>query len=1263
MSIRKDPRSEETGAARLDETVPVRARAGGEGALGREPLDPLPVGSLINGRYRIDAFIGAGGMGTVYKVTDALVPDRRLALKTIRRDVIRQDDVDLFKSEFKTMTGFHHPNLASVYDFEPMHGTATYLFTMEFVDGRDAFRATEGADTESVVDLFVQMCRALAYVHSRELIHFDLKPSNVLVSNLGRVKVLDFGVAVTARQGARPRFCTPAYTAPELLHGGNVDHRADLYSLGVMLYQLLTRRQAMDAGVNLDDPAAQSLPLWLRDLIRRLCATQPADRFRSANAVVEAVNRGGGRAYEFETPQTRESYILSSRFIGRERELRQVMEAVDDRARGSAASAPMVFVSGASGVGKSRLMREVRHRAQLSGFAFVEADCYEGSLAEYGPVAHAVGHLMRLSDALDEGALVCTAPLEFQGAEARPMAATETRAVDVDPRREQVRLREQTAEFLIDVARHVPYVLYVNDLQWVKPGAAGILAHLARRLSTADATGAPVRLTVLGTFRDEEVAGQPFETLLRELKECRAVTTVPLAPLNADEVTGLVGSMVGADPPGPFIQRLARETAGVPFFVEEVMRTLVENGSVYFEHGTWAAADDIKDLPISTNIVSVLRRRADVLDAGARALLTAVAAYGRPAPHGVLAAAIALDPADFASALRLLLQRQIVMRVSADPVMYAVAHDRMREVVDGGLSAENRSRVHESLAGAIEHVWPEQLDDHVYELARHYWLARNREKAFAYSLRGAEHARATYANDVAIELYSRALELPDGQDPALRRDVNEKLGDLYTLNGRFEDAFARYREVMAAIDVKPDQARLFRKIANVHWQKGELGASVDWLWRAAEALGDVRPKAKLMQVAATAEAVARHVVHRLWPPRAGSDDTERTRLLELAATYLQLGEAYFFHDSSQMLLPILRASNAGERAGRDSSALCRAYHAIVVLYGTLTVWPSAQSYARRLSAMAERLNSPWHIGAAHTYWLILHYYRSEWQQGIDRGRQGKEMLSRCGDVMELSFAYWVTALCHYYRGELPEAAAWGSEGLKTMQRADSEQPAKGILAVCGRVNARLGRAAEARHQIERSISLATEARDLFLLTWAQMMMGDCLLVAGEVEEAVVWLESARRQRETNGLLPEFLIEIYPLLAAARLEQLERQTHLSLWERRRRLGEISAIARKAVRLSKRRRHFHSPALRAAALCRWRQGRPRKATKLFERSVAVAEQLGAPLQLGEAHETWGRCLADAGRTSEGRDHLERAHQLFERAGAVPFVTRVRASLERC
>jgi tetratricopeptide (TPR) repeat protein/predicted Ser/Thr protein kinase len=1256
--------------AGVDETCAAETRSDAD--LSTIRLGPqLTTGTLVNGRYRVEQLLGTGGMGSVYRVSDNLFPDRAVALKTIREDVLTQDRLDLFKAEFRIMTAFRHPNVAAVYDFEPIHATGGYLFTMEFIDGRDVLSATDGADLETVLDLMVGICRALAYVHSRGVIHFDLKPSNLLVSTLGRIKVLDFGVATPAHQAGIRRFGTPAYMAPELFTGAIPDYRADLYSLGIVMYQLLARRLPFETesdadlapmsvlrSMRFDWPSVRTLPPWIRPIIERLCAHEPADRFRSANAVIEAVNRTGGRAYELETPQTRESYILSTRFIGREAELKRVVDFVMDRTRGSDACPPVMLVSGLSGVGKSRLIREARHHAQLSGLAFIEADCYEGSSSEYGPVADMVTQLVRLAHGVGAVAVADQAPLELAGS---PSSAQQpSRQIEGGADRHRLRLREETTDFLVKLAHAVPYVLCVNDLQWAQPGTIDLLAHLARALSVARASGSRVGVAVLGTFRDDEIRDRPCQSFLVKLQEWHASEIVALTPLARADVGVLVSSMLGASAPDAFVDRLARETTGIPFFVEEIMRSLVESGSVYVEGGAWIATQDVLNLPIPSTVVNVLRRRINSLEPAAHVVLTLLAAYGRPAPARPLTIAAGLESTTFGDALKRLLQRQMAVRLTGDPVMYTASHDQIRELVYGDLSPQERQSMHGRIAEAIETAWSTELDDHVFELAHHYWLAGARPQALAFSLRGAERAWSTFANHLAIELFQRVLELLPDDGSVRRLDIVEKLGDLYALHGRFDEALIRYRQRMGAPGDQHDRARLLRKTATVYWQRGELVTAVDWLWQAAEALGDSRPVSRPARGVAPIAAVFKHLSHRFRPRRPVRVEAERVRLFELAATYSQLGEVYFFHDSSQMLLPILRASNAGEQAGGDSTELARAYSAVMVVYGTLTLWGSAGLYARRLTEMAARLGLPWHIGFAHTYQLILHYYRSEWREGIDQGRQGWTLLHRCGDVMELSFAGWVTALCYYHCGKLQEGAAWARAALETMQRIGSDQATKGVLAVSGRINARLGHLAEAREQIERSVALASEARDLMFLCWTQMMMGDCLLIAGQIDQAVAWLENARRIREDNGLLPEYLVEIYSLLAFARLEQIASEAHLHDWQRRRRLKTIAALARKAMRLSRRRRHHHVPALRAAAVCAWRSGARRRAVKLFERSAQLAEEIGSPLQRAETLEAWGRCLLDAGDGARARDLLTPARTIYERAGAAPLVSRVQVLL---
>jgi serine/threonine protein kinase len=354
-------------------------------------------GTVINGRYTIRRAIGHGGMGWVYDVGDALHPDRAVALKIAKGLAENPALLSLFKTEFSTMARFDHPNVARVYDFEELRGSADFAITMEQIDGAPINEALQTRDWRVVIDHIVPVCRALSYVHSRRVVHFDLKPANILVDHSAHVKVVDFGIAGGPLGRRRGVVGTPLYMAPELLVGEGGDYRADLYALGVTLYRLLfgetpcPERELSAIARWLSHnhvrvASAARVPAWLGTLVEKLCAPDPADRPRNPSAVIEAINTGGGSTYEFETSETRQSYVTTPRFAGRTRELDTILRFVSQRSSRGGGS-PALMVTGVSGIGKSRLMKEVRQAAQLQRLPFIEANCYETNPVEFGRLA------------------------------------------------------------------------------------------------------------------------------------------------------------------------------------------------------------------------------------------------------------------------------------------------------------------------------------------------------------------------------------------------------------------------------------------------------------------------------------------------------------------------------------------------------------------------------------------------------------------------------------------------------------------------------------------------------------------------------------------------------------------------------------------------------------------------------------------------------------------------------------------------------------
>ncbi|MGI5225261.1 serine/threonine-protein kinase [Actinoallomurus sp. CA-142502] len=277
----------------------------------------LEAGLLLSQRYRLDAPIGAGGMGEVWRGVD-LGLNRPIAIKILPAQLAQDPTgVARFRREAESAAGLQHPGICAVFDIDT-HGSVTFL-VMELLQGTDLAKLLaanpRGLPIDQVVGLAEQITDALAAAHARGVVHRDIKPANLFLQQDGRVKVCDFGIArlvdrttLTATGGV---LGTPRYMAPEEFRGQSVDHRVDLYALGGVLYELFTGAPAFDA----DDSGLAAimykhlnetplpprshrpdLPIHLERLVLDLLAKAPDRRPVSAAAVRDFLRRSGHTA-------------------------------------------------------------------------------------------------------------------------------------------------------------------------------------------------------------------------------------------------------------------------------------------------------------------------------------------------------------------------------------------------------------------------------------------------------------------------------------------------------------------------------------------------------------------------------------------------------------------------------------------------------------------------------------------------------------------------------------------------------------------------------------------------------------------------------------------------------------------------------------------------------------------------------------------------------------------------------------------------------
>jgi serine/threonine-protein kinase len=261
-------------------------------------------GALLDGRYRIVGRLGKGGMGEVYRADD-LKLGQAVALKFLAESVDR-DPVRLTQlhTEVRMARQVSHPNVCRVYDVGEYEGH-TFL-SMEYVDGEDLsslLRRIGRFPEDRAIEVARQICAGLAAAHDRGVVHRDLKPANIMLDGNGRIRITDFGLAGAA--GETLRAGTPAYMAPEQLAGGEVTPRSDVYSLGLVMYELFTGRRALDGrnlaeiiakreqdGITQPSEIVRDLDPSIERAIMRCIEPEPARRPASALAVAASLPGG-----------------------------------------------------------------------------------------------------------------------------------------------------------------------------------------------------------------------------------------------------------------------------------------------------------------------------------------------------------------------------------------------------------------------------------------------------------------------------------------------------------------------------------------------------------------------------------------------------------------------------------------------------------------------------------------------------------------------------------------------------------------------------------------------------------------------------------------------------------------------------------------------------------------------------------------------------------------------------------------------------------
>jgi tetratricopeptide (TPR) repeat protein len=786
---------------------------------------PVPT-SFADGRYAVKKFLGEGGKKKVYLAHDSLL-DRDVAFALIKGEGLDLVGRQRVTREAQAMGRLgSHPHVVTVFDLGEADGQP-YMVT-ELMGGGDVEGLIEKADsplpTAQAIEIAKAVCRGLEFAHGKGIVHRDLKPGNVWLTSDGVAKIGDFGLAVALDRSRLTMHGmmvgTVSYMPPEQALGGEVTPQSDLYSLGAMLYEMVTGHPpfvgsdptaVISQHINIPPVApswqTEHCPPALEQLILQMLEKDPGKRPASAVEVLAALDHVDPAQ---KSASHSDSNVLESLargvFVGREKELERLRKAFDNAFAGHGS---VVMLVGEPGIGKTRTTQELETYALMRG-----AQVYWGRANEQGGAPPFWPWL------LAGRAYAAQNADEVRRREWEPYAVELQRTFPrlrdlfpnlpepppVDSEEGQFQLFDAMSGFLRGVSERVPLVVVLDDLHWADRATLQLLTHFGRDLARS-------RILVLGTYRDTDLDRRhPLSQALADMNREDLFLRLPLRGLAEREVRDYIARAAGVEPSRELVRRVFEETEGNPFFLSEVVNLMAQEGTL--------SATSVSDIAIPEGVRQALGRRLDRLSEETNALLTTLAVAGREFDHALVRA---LGGHDEQLTLRLVeeaLRARVLEEQGAGA--YRFTHALMQETLLGELSAARQVLLHGQIAEAFEALYGADNRDHLAALANHYAesavLNRDHARAAARYLRlAAEQSAGALGYDEAVRLYERCLAVIDQVHDPLGEDeaaLWAALAQCYKYTGNFARGRAALDRALALYAAREDvdaQARTFTR--------------------------------------------------------------------------------------------------------------------------------------------------------------------------------------------------------------------------------------------------------------------------------------------------------------------------------------------------------------------------------------------------------------------------------------------------------------------
>jgi predicted ATPase len=1051
------------------------------------------VGQKID-QYEILEEIGSGGMGTVYRARDISL-DRFVAIKVLSDGAAWKADAwsDQLKHEAQAAAKISSPNVVTIHqvseDSDPPY------IVMELVEGknlRQELRSRGSFAIPEVIRIASQVCDALTAAHEANVLHKDIKPENIILSGSGIAKVMDFGIARLPRRGERMEegsgpIGTAAYMSPEQVTGNPLDERTDLYSLGVVMYEMLTGRLPHEADTvedlldkkirevaPLPSDIGFALPGRLESLVMKALENDPELRFSTAREMRQAILSCAPASFDFAAVRQpspggviADTVTTGVDLVGRDGIVNQLADCL---ARAKIGAGTAAVLSGETGVGKTAILNELHALGEASDFIVLRGRClYQDMPVPFYPYVSAIRALFEspssegisrsqrdeMKTLIEEG--VTELRLFLPYLETVLNRSDAEREEDVQAAKgapDPSRIFAALGRLLAQAAQYRPVLLTLDDFQWVDRSSLQLFHYLGGRSGRS-------RIMLVAAYRPEDMQREPggsthpvIETISRMEAEGKLVR-IEVPRLSKSDTSELLrGALRNTRFTEEFKSEIYDHTLGNPVFVLECLKSLREDGTIKWLDGHWQCVESIPHIRVPKRAKDAIERRLECLGPEERRTLSCASVQGCTFTSDVLGAVLGMERLRVLTILNELEKKYEIVRFESGS--YTFDHPLLWQCSYDALAQELRQEYHLLIARYLDSKSAPKGASALFSLANHYYKGCDYERALPYLEESVKRAKDLHAHSEALVHLEKALEalghLEQTEEMLERRlGLLEDAGWEAAALGDWKRALARYEEARGICTARGDvveYARLTRLMGKAEFSRQN--------WTEAQSRFS-----EAMSIYANDGQIEQMGELYLNMGSVAFELGEMDEVADLLAKALEIGEA--LGDKGL----IARASNnlgaacnvSGDRHGaiqhyqkclensaelEDRAGEARAYHNIGLTYSELKNWSEAAGFFRKAAGLAEELNDK-----GQHYLSILGLAEARVRTGSLK--EGEDLCEHAlaaartrDDKLSLSDGYKILGMVRAGQKRYEEAAEFFNEGIKIAREVSNQlQQAEG----------------------------------------------------------------------------------------------------------------------------------------------------------------------------------------------------------------------------